>query len=128
VIIEGTYLVSADAPFEEVDELDRPGARIAVGRGAAYDLYLTRALKAAELVRAPTSAEAIDLFMSQKLEAAAGVRQPLMAYARTHPEVRVMEGRFTAIQQAMGTPKDRTAGADYLRSFVEEMKASGFVA
>ena len=70
----------------------------------------------------------IDMFVNDKLEVAAGVKQPLVAYAKDHPEVRVMDGHFMEIQQAMGTPKGRTAGADYLRAFVEEMKASGFVA
>jgi polar amino acid transport system substrate-binding protein len=70
----------------------------------------------------------IDMFVNDKLEAAAGVRQPLVAYAMGHPEVRVMDGHFMEIQQAMGTPKGRTTGAEYLRAFVEDVKASGFVA
>ena len=70
----------------------------------------------------------IDLFRAEKLEAVAGVRQPLVAYAKLHPDVRVMDGRFQEIRQAMGTPKGRLAAAAYLRAFVEEMKASGFVA
>ena len=76
----------------------------------------------------PTSPEAIDVFLKDKLEVAAGVNQPLAQFAKTHPNVRVMDGRFMAIEQAMGTPKGREAGARYLRVFVEEMKASGFVA
>ena len=70
----------------------------------------------------------IEMFVNDKLEAAAGVKQPLVAYAKDHPDVRVMDGHFMEIQQAMGTPKGRMAGAGYLRVFVEEMKASGFVA
>ena len=70
----------------------------------------------------------IDMFVNDKLEVAAGVKQPLVAYAKDHPEVRVMDGHFMEIQQAMGTPKGRTAGAAYLRAFVEDVKASGFVA
>ena len=70
----------------------------------------------------------IDMFVNDKLEAAAGVKQPLEAYAKDHPEVRMIDGAFMQIQQAMGTPKGRLAGAEYLRGFVEEMKASGFVA
>jgi polar amino acid transport system substrate-binding protein len=128
VVIEGTYLVPTGSPLRNVDEVDRAGVRIAVGNKAAYDLYLTRTLKHAELVRAPSSAAAVDLFLREKLEAAAGVKQPLVQFAAAHPEVRVMEGRFMAIEQAMCMPQGRAAGARYLRQFVEEMKASGFVA
>ena len=113
-----------------VADVDRPGVRIAVGVGSAYDLYLTRNLKNATLVRAKTGGgrAMIDLFLSEKLEAAAGVKQPLVEYAKTDPNVRVMDGRFQVIEQAMGMPKGRPAAARYLRAFVEEMKASGFVA
>lgn len=128
VIIEGTYLVPESSPFQKVEDLDRPGVRIAVGKGAAYDLYLSRALKHAELVRADTSAAAVDLFLAQKLDAAAGVKNPLVEYARTHAGVRVIPGRFTAIEQAMGTPRKNSAGGRYLHAFIEELKRSGFVA
>jgi len=128
VVIEGTYLVPADSPLRTIQDVDRDGVRVAVGNKSAYDLYLTRTLKRAQLVRVPTSPEAIDVFLKNKLEAAAGVKQPLLQFAKTHPNVRVMDGRFMAIEQAMGTPKGREAGALYLREFVEEMKASGFVA
>jgi polar amino acid transport system substrate-binding protein len=125
VIIEGVYLVPKDSPLKSVDEVDRPGVRIAVNRGSAYDLFLTRTLKHATLVRGD---DGVSLFKRDKLEAAGGVKQPLVAYAKTDPSVRVMDGRFMEIRQAMGTPKGRTAAAQYLRGFVEEMKASGFVA
>ena len=128
VVIEGTYLVPADSPLRTIQGVDRDGVRVAVGNKSAYDLYLTRTLKRAQLVRVPTSPEAIDVFLRDKLEAAAGVKQPLLQFAKTHPNVRVMGGRFMAIEQAMGTPKGREAAALYLREFVEEMKASGFVA
>ena len=130
VLIEGTYMVPQDSPLKTVADVDRAGVRIAIGRGSAYDLYLTRTLKHATLVRAATGGccAMIDLFRAEKLDAVAGVRQPLVEYARTHPDVRVMDGRFQEIRQAMGTPKGRLAGAAYLRAFVEEMKASGFVA
>jgi polar amino acid transport system substrate-binding protein len=130
VLIEGTYMVLKDSPLKVVADVDRPGVRIAVGVGSAYDLYLTRNLKNATLVRAKTGGgrAMIDLFLGDKLEAAAGVKQPLVEYAATDPKVRVMDGRFQVIEQAMGTPKGRTAAAAYLRGFVEEMKASGFVA
>jgi polar amino acid transport system substrate-binding protein len=130
VLIEGTYMVLKESPLKVVADVDRPGVRIAVGVGSAYDLYLTRTLKNATLVRAKTGGgrAMIDLFLADKLEAAAGVKQPLVEYAATDPEVRVMDGRFQVIEQAMGTPKGRIAAARYLRGFVEEMKASGFVA
>ena len=128
VVIEGTYLVPVGSPLRAIDDVDREGVRIAVGNKSAYDLYLTRTLKRAQLVRAPTSPAALELFVKDQLEAAAGVKQPLVQFAKTNPNVRVMDGRFMAIEQAMGTPKGREAGARYLRQFVEEMKASGFVA
>jgi polar amino acid transport system substrate-binding protein len=130
VLIEGTYMVPKDSALKAIADVDRSGVRIAVGRGSAYDLYLTRTIKNAEIVRAQTGGgrAMIDLFLKDKLEVAAGVKQPLVAYAKTDPNVRVMEGRFMEIQQAMGTPKGRDAAARYLRGFVEEMKASGFVA
>jgi polar amino acid transport system substrate-binding protein len=128
VVIEGTYLVPADSPLRTIQDVDRESVRVAVGNKSAYDLYLTRTLKRAQLIRVPTSPEAIDVFLKDKLEVAAGVKQPLLQFAKTHPNVRVMDGRFMVIEQAMGTPKGRGAGALYLREFVEEMKASGFVA
>jgi polar amino acid transport system substrate-binding protein len=128
VVIEGTYLVPRDSPLRSIDDVDRDGVRVAVGNKSAYDLYLTRTLKKAQLVRAPTSPAVIDLFREQGLEVAAGVRQQLIEFASSRPDVRVMEGRFMAIEQAMGTPKGRDAGATFLKAFVEEMKASGFVA
>ena len=128
VVIEGTYLVRVESPLRTIEDVDRDGVRVAVGNKSAYDLYLTRTLKRAQLVRVPTSPEAIDVFLRDKLEAAAGVKQPLLQFAKTHPDVRVMDGRFMAIEQALGTPKGREAGALFLREFVEEMKASGFVA
>ena len=128
VVIEGTYLVAQDSAARRIEDLDRAGTRIAVGRGSAYDLYLSRALQHAELVRAPTSAEAIALFRRDRLDAAAGVTQPLVAYAAAHAETRVIPGRFMVIEQAMGIPGGREAALPALRGFVEEMKASGFVA
>jgi polar amino acid transport system substrate-binding protein len=130
VLIEGTYMVLKDSPLKTFEDVDRAGVRIAVGRGSAYDLFLTRTLKNASLVRAQTGGgrAMIDLFLAEKLDAAAGVKQPLVAYAKTNPNVRVMDGRFMVIEQAMGTPKGRTLAVRYLRGFVEEMKASGFVA
>jgi len=125
VIIEGVYLVPQGSALKTVGDVDRAGVRVGVNKGSAYDLFLTRTLKQAQLVRGESG---IDLFVKDKLDAAAGVKQPLVEYAKTNPGVRVMDGRFMEIQQAMGTPRGRDAGARYLRGFVEEMKAGGFVA
>jgi polar amino acid transport system substrate-binding protein len=126
VIIEGVYLVPKDSNLKTVADVDRDGVRIGVNKNSAYDLFLTRTLKHATLVRGD---DGIGLFVKDKLDAAGGVKQPLVKYAATNPDVRVMDGRFMEIRQAMGTPKGRSdAGARYLRGFVEEMKASGFVA
>jgi polar amino acid transport system substrate-binding protein len=130
VLIEGTYMVRKESPLKAIADVDRPGVRIAVGRGSAYDLFLTRTIKDATLVRAQTGGgrAMIDLFLAEQLEVVAGVKQTLVAYANSDPNVRVMDGRFQVIEQAMGTPKGRAAAARYLHTFVEEMKASGFVA
>ncbi len=128
VMIEGTYLVPKDSALRTIADVDRDGVRVAVAQGSAYDLYLTRALKHAKLVRQPSGPEALEMFVRDRLEAAGGVRQPIVAFAQAHPDTRVIPGRFMAIEQAMGTVKGRAAGAAYLRNFIEEMKASGFVA
>jgi polar amino acid transport system substrate-binding protein len=128
VVIEGSYMVPADSPLRVIDEVDRPGVRIAVGEGSAYDLYLTRTIRNARIVRAPTGNEAIAMFEREELEAAAGVKSPLLRYAQTRGGLRVMDGRFMAIEQAMGVPKGRRIAVDYLRAMLEELKASGFVA
>jgi polar amino acid transport system substrate-binding protein len=126
VLIEGVYMVPKDSKIAGVADVDRDGIRIGVSRNSAYDLYLTRTLKHATLVRGD---DGIALFVKDKLDAAGGVKQPLVAYAKTNPNVRILDGRFMEIRQAMGTPKGRgDAGARYLGAFVEEMKASGFVA
>ena len=129
VVIEGAYMVPADSPIKSNDEVDRAGVRIVVGGNSAYDLYLKRTIKNATLVRSAGGATApIEMFLKDKTEVVAGVKQPLVAYAKTDPKVRMLEGRFMEIQQAMGTTKGRPAGLAYLRGFIEEMKASGFVA
>lgn len=128
VIIEGAYLVRHESPIKTNAEVDRAGNRIAVGQGSAYDLYLTREVKAATLQRAPTSPTVVDYFVAQNLEIAAGVKQQLQLDAKRLPGLRLLDGRFMVIQQAMGLPKGREAGAKYVTAFIEEMKASGFVA
>ena len=128
VVIEGAYLVRNTSPIKTNAEVDRAGNRIVVGNGSAYDLFLTREIKSATLVKAPTSPAVTDLFLAQNLEVAAGVKQQLQADAQRLPGLRLLDGRFMVINQAMGIPKGREAGLKYLRDFVEEMKASGFVA
>ncbi|WP_423198148.1 MULTISPECIES: ABC transporter substrate-binding protein [unclassified Cupriavidus] len=129
VLIEGAYLVREASPLRDNAEVDQPGRRVTVGKGSAYDLFLTRELKQAEIVRAPTSPAVVDTFLAQNLDVAAGVRQQLEADAKRVPGLRLLPGRFMVIQQAMGLPKARSAAAvEVLRRFVEDMKASGFVA
>ncbi|HEY0381486.1 MAG TPA: ABC transporter substrate-binding protein [Candidatus Elarobacter sp.] len=128
VLIEGTYLVPDASPLRVNDDVDQTGVRVAVGGGSAYDLYLSRTLRHAEIVRAATSADAMDAFLRDRIDVAAGVKQPVLAFAAKHPGLRVLPGRFMVIEQAVGIPNARGGGAAYVRAFVEEMKASGFVA
>jgi polar amino acid transport system substrate-binding protein len=130
VNIEGGYMVTKDSPLKTIADVDRTGIRVAVGLASAYDLFLTRTVKNAEIVRAHTGGGSamIELFHAQKLDVVAGVKPGLVEYANTNPGVRVMDGRFMVIEQAMGVAKGRTAAVRYLRGFIEEMKANGFVA
>ena len=128
VVIAGAYMVRDASPLTANEQVDRAGHRIAVGGGSAYDLFLTRVVKAATLVRFASSQAVVDNFMSQGLEVAAGVKQQLEADAKRVPGLRILPGKFMEIRQAMGLPKGRDAAGTFLRDFVEEMKASGFVA
>ncbi len=129
VLIEGSYLVRDESPLQRNDEVDRPGTRVTVGKGSAYDLFLSRELRHAEIVRAASSQAVVDEFVRQGLDVAAGVRQQLEHDQQRHPGLRLLPGRFMVIQQAMGLPKDRGAdAARYLHAFVEDMKSTGFVA
>lgn len=129
LLIEGAYLVRADSSLQSNDEVDRAGHRVVVGKGSAYDLFLTRELKTAEIVRAPSSPDVVPAFLEQGLEVAAGVRQQLEMDAARQPGLRLLPGRFMVIRQAMGTAKaSGQEAADFVAAFVEEMKASGFVA
>jgi polar amino acid transport system substrate-binding protein len=125
VIIEGCYVVPKDSPLKTPADVDQPGIRIGVNKASAYDLFLSRSLKNATLVRSEDGAQT---FLDQRLDAAGGVKQALQAFIAAHLGVRLIEQRFMEIRQAMGTAKGRLAGAAYLRAFMEEMKASGFVA
>ncbi|RZI97099.1 MAG: ABC transporter substrate-binding protein [Variovorax sp.] len=129
VLIEGSYLVPDASPLKDNAEVDRAGTRIAVGAGSAYDLFLTREIKAAEIVRVQGAPAVMSALRAGDVEVAAGIKQLLEAEARRAPGVRVLPGRFMVIQQAMGTPASRGDEAQaQLAAFVEEMKASGFVA
>jgi polar amino acid transport system substrate-binding protein len=128
VVIEGAYMVADASPIKTNAEVDRAGTRIVVGQGSAYDLYLTREIKAATLVRAPSSPAVVDMMVAQKIEVAAGVKQQLQMDAQRIPSMRLLDGRFMVINQAMGLPKGRDAALTYLSAYVQEMKASGFVA
>jgi polar amino acid transport system substrate-binding protein len=126
--IETSYLVPAGSPIRTIDDVDREGVRIAVSDRAAYDLYLSRSLKHAKLVRAEGIEGSYQLWVKEKLDALAGLKPRLVADAEKHPGSRVLDGRFTAVQQSIGTPKGRDTAAQYLREFVAEAKASGLVA
>lgn len=129
VLIEGAYLVPEASSLRTNEAVDAAGVRVTVGKGSAYDLYLTRELKRAEIVRAPSSPTVVDVFVEQRLEVAAGVKQQLQADLLRFPAHRLLPGRFMVIQQAMGAPRSRGAeAAAYLAQFVEDMKGSGFVA
>ncbi|CAM2138862.1 ABC transporter substrate-binding protein [Paraburkholderia tropica] len=129
VLIEGFYLVRDDSPIRSNAQVDDVRHRVAVGKGSAYDLFLTRELKAAEIVRAPTSPTVVQTFIDQQLDVAAGVKQQLEADAAKVGGLRLLDERFMVIRQAMGVAKHRgEAAATELRTFVEEMKRSGFVA
>lgn len=128
VIIEGSYMVPADSALRAIEDVDEPGVRIAVGNGSAYELYLSRTIKHAEILRSPTGKEAIERFLRERLESVAGVKSPLRKFAEGRSDVRVLDGRFMVIEQAVGIPRGRPAAAHYVRGLVEELKATGFVA
>lgn len=126
--IEATYLVPAGSRLKDIAEVDAAGIRIAVTGRSAYGLWLERNIKRAELMRTETLDSAFDSFVSGKLEALAGLKPRLLADLEKLPGARLLDGRFTAVQQAVGTARKNRAGADFLRGFVEEAKASGLVA
>jgi len=128
VLIEGAYLVPQASPIQHNAEVDRQGVHVVVAAASAYDLYLSRELRQAQIVRVPRSDEVVDAMLAQHLEVAAGVKQQLQADAKRIAGLRLLEGRFMVINQALAVARDRAAGGAYLSAFVEEMKASGFVA
>jgi len=128
VLIEGCYAVKNDSPITAMDQVDRAGVGVVVGKGSAYDLFLSRELKNAGIVRAPSSPAVVQHFLEHGADVAAGVKQQLEADAQRLGGLRLLPGRFMVIQQAMGCPRSRgEAAAQVLAGYVEEMKASGFV-
>jgi polar amino acid transport system substrate-binding protein len=126
VVIEGVFVVPQDSLITRTSDVDSAGVRVGVNSGSAYDLFLSRTLQHATVVRGD---DGVDLFRSEGLEVAAGIRQPMTEFVNTHPGVRLIEGPFMEIQQAMGTTRTRKPDTvEFLRAFVEELKASGFVA
>ena len=129
VLIEGGYLVKQDSPLQRNDEVDQAAHTIVVGQGSAYDLYLSREIKQAQLVRSPTSPEVVSYFLAHGHDVAAGVKPQLEAELPRIPGLRMLPGRFMVISQAMGLPKSRgEEAAAYLHQFVEDMKSNGAVA
>jgi polar amino acid transport system substrate-binding protein len=128
VLIEGFYLVKEDSPITSNAQVDAASNRVVVGKGSAYDLFLTRELKQAQIVRSLTSPTVVETFLSEGAEVAAGVKQQLEADAEKAGGLRLLDQRFMVIQQAMGVPKSRgEEAAAFLRGFVEQMKATRFV-
>jgi polar amino acid transport system substrate-binding protein len=126
VIIEGVVAVRRESELAEVADVDRDGVRVGVKRGSAYDLYLTRTLQHATIVRGD---EGVDVFLAEELEAAAGIRQPITQFVAEHPEVRLIDERFMEIRQAVGTTKTRHPDTvAYLHTLIEDLKATGFIA
>jgi polar amino acid transport system substrate-binding protein len=128
VEIEATYLVPAGSPLKTIADVDKAGVRIAVMGRAAYGLWLERNIKHAELVRSESLASAVEQFQRDGIDALAGLRPALIGNAEKLPGTRILDGKFMAVQQAVGTARRNAAGAAFLQSFIEEVKASGFVA
>ena len=126
VLIEGVYAVPQDSALLTVADVDRPGVRVGVKQGSAYDLFLTRTLKHASVVRGDEGTEA---FLAGNLDAAAGIREPMTEFVAANPEYRLIEGRFMEIPQAVATPKTKRAESiRFLHGAVEDLKSTGFVA
>ena len=123
-----TFLVPGGSPIRAIGDIDREGVRVSVSDRSAYDLFLTRTLKKAKIVRTPGIPASYDTFVREKLEALAGLKPRLVEEQARLPGSRILEGEVTSVQQAVGAPKGREAAAKYLREFVAEVKRSGLVA
>lgn len=126
LVIEGVYAVPVDSDIRTVADVDRPGVRVGVKQGSAYDLFLTRTLQHATIVRGTNG---VDAFREENLEVAAGIREPMTEFVERNPDVCLIDERFMQIQQAVGTTKTRRPETvAFLRDLVEELKTSGFFA
>jgi polar amino acid transport system substrate-binding protein len=123
-----TFLVPAGSPIRSIAEIDREGVRVCVSERSAYDLYLSRTLKKAQIIRTPGIPASFDTFVRENLEALGGLKPKLVEEQARLPGSRILEGEITSVQQAMGAPKGRAGAARYLREFAEDVKRSGFVA
>lgn len=128
VEIEATYLVPAESTLRHASEVDQPGKRIAVAARSAYDLWLVRNIKHATLMHAEGFEAALELFVTQKLDALASLKPGLLSDVDKVAGSRILEGKFTAVQQSVGVPKGRTEAAHWLQTFVRDAKSSGFIA
>ena len=126
--IEATYVVHKNSPLQSVGQVDASGIRISAPEKAGYELYLTRTLRNATLVRAKGVQASIDLFNERRADALAGLKPALLESMGQMPEGRMLAGKFMTVNHGLGVPRERSAAAEYLKAFVEEMKASGFVA
>ncbi len=126
--IDATYLTPAGSKLRSIADVDRAGVRIVVPAASAYDLYLSRTIKRAQLVKIPGTATAYKYFVAENLDVLAGLKPTLLEYTAQLPGSRILDGRFSVVRQAAGTVKGREAGAQYLREFIEDVKASGLVA
>lgn len=127
VQIEGGYMVKKNSPITANEQVDQKNTRVVVGKGSAYDLYLTRELKNATIIRAANSQAVVDQFIAENLEVAAGVKQQLEEDAKRYSDLRMLPGRFMVINQAMGVPKGRPKAVEFISQFIAQMKASGFI-
>jgi polar amino acid transport system substrate-binding protein len=126
IVIEGAFVVREDSGITTLADVDREHVRIGVNEGSAYDLFLSRTLKRASVVRGQ---DGIGVFRRQGLEAGAGIRQPVTDFVARNPGFRMIDERFMRIRQAVGTTRTRAPGTvRYLAAAVEELKASGFIA
>jgi len=125
VVIEGAYLVHTDSPYRVSADIDQAGLSLSVGKNAAYDLYLTRTLQHAEIIRAPTTPLAVDYFIEQNLTAGAGVRAPLLRFAEANPQYRVLDDSFMSIEQALAFHRSLLPLRETLQALVEQFKAQG---
>jgi polar amino acid transport system substrate-binding protein len=126
--IEATYVVRKDSALRSVDQVDAPGIRISAPEKAGYELYLTQTLRNATLVRTKGFAASIDIFNARRVDALSGLKPALLASMSKLPDARLLEGKFMTVNHGLGTPRARRAAAEYLKAFVNEMNASGFVA